>query len=395
MGLRRNAGCDQRRRRVLLEEKRGGSNSPKRSASAASAKSAARSEGRAYTEAALAGRQPPVIAVLAARAWTLTVVFLVALAAVVGLHAAYGQLYLLPVTMRPVQMQALDVESAGNLVAWLSAILLAAAAFQGVQIHRLRRHKADDYRGRYRVWVWIPAVLFLISACVATGLRADLAALIASLVDASGAAEHIRLSPIGACLLWTLVAVRLAFEVRDSRGSLTALAVGTCCYFIAAASLVVDLPATSHVLVVMAWSSAAAVGHLCVFLTIAVFGRFVYLQSQGLLQQSSKSRKKVKAAGKAVSKKSKPQPKRQQPARADAEDESQTAKRTRDRARKNVRTDEPAEEQSGGVINLETARRSQSADESLQDQPEAGSRKLSKAERRRQRKLKRQQRRAA
>ena len=377
MGLRRSTGCDQRRRRVLIEEKLGGTATAKRGGSTASAKDDAQAAGKAYTEAALAGQQPPAIAVLAVRPWTLTVVFLSVLTAVVGLHVAYGQLTLLPASMRPAQLLALDVESAGSLVTWVASLLLVAAAFQGVQVYRLRRHKTDDYRGRYRVWSWIPLVFLLMGACVATGLQADLVTLLGSLIDPSGAAEHIRLSPIGACLLWTLVAVRLAFEIRDSRGALAALAVATCCYFAAAVGFLVEVHAFSHVLLVMARSSIATVGHLCVFLTVAVFGRRVYLEAQGLLQRKTPRRRKTKTASKATRPKSK------------------TKTEQRKTTKPAVRDESDAEETPNPVISLQAARQTKATEEAQQDEPDIPANKMTKADRRRQRKLKRQDRRAA
>ncbi|MCA9233058.1 MAG: hypothetical protein KDA57_20595, partial [Planctomycetales bacterium] len=39
-----------------------------------------------------------------------------------------------------------------QLVSWTSAITLLLAACYARLIHMLRRHRVDDYRGRYRVW---------------------------------------------------------------------------------------------------------------------------------------------------------------------------------------------------------------------------------------------------
>jgi hypothetical protein len=359
---------------VLIEEKRGSAGTGKRGGSAGSDAEKGDSTGTAYTEAALADQQPPAIAVLAGRPWTLAVIFLSALAAVVGLHAAYGQLYLLPERMRPAQLPTLDVESVGSLVAWLTSLLLAAAAFQGVQIHRLRRHKTDDYRGRYRVWAWIPLVFLFMSACVVTGLQVDIAALLGSLIDPSGEAGHLRLSPLGSCLLWTLIAVRLAFEIRGSRGSLSALAVATVCYFLAATGSLLEVHPLSHVLLVMGRSSLAAVGHVCVFLAVAVFGRHVYLDAQGLLQRETGSVRD----GKATRKK---------------------ARTSRKRANRNGSGKDAVEIQSEDApsreISLEAVRQSRAAESVEPADSELAVEKLSKAERRRQRKQKRQQRRAA
>ena len=56
-------------------------------------------------------------------------------------------------------LAAIDAGAAGNLAAWFSSCLLLMAAACSLQIYNLRRHKIDDYRGRYRIWVWAAIAL--------------------------------------------------------------------------------------------------------------------------------------------------------------------------------------------------------------------------------------------
>jgi hypothetical protein len=389
MSLRRNAGCDQRRRRVLIEENLAVAGTINRGGSKGTALEVSEPAGRAYSEAALAAAQPPAVAILAERPWTLAVVFLSALTAFVGLLAVYGQLALLPNAARPSELLALDVQSAGSLSRWLASLLLAAAAFQGVQIYRLRRHKTDDYRGRYRVWVWIPPVLFAIGACTATGLHRDIAFLSAQLIDPNEAAVHADMWPIGACILWSLVALRLGFELRDSRGSLALLALATLCYFGSATGQLIEIQPTNQLVHVMATTALANLGHLSLFLMVAVFGRRVYLESQGLLQQRTKRRKKIRASKDASEpntgkKASKPTKKKAAP--TSSESTTKPAEAEPDSA-------ETADE---NVISMEKARSAKEAQETNGEATEdAATPRMSKAERRRQRKLQRRERRAA
>ena len=59
-----------------------------------------------------------------------------------------------------------DMRSALSLAGWLSQLLLAAAAVVALVVRQMRRHRRDDYRGRYRAWGWL-AGLLVTSSCAA------------------------------------------------------------------------------------------------------------------------------------------------------------------------------------------------------------------------------------
>ncbi|HEX3727084.1 MAG TPA: hypothetical protein VHV08_12605, partial [Pirellulales bacterium] len=50
------------------------------------------------------------------------------------------------------EVAALDLRAPHNISHWFSAILLAAASLVAMFIYSLRKHRLDDYHGRYRVW---------------------------------------------------------------------------------------------------------------------------------------------------------------------------------------------------------------------------------------------------
>jgi hypothetical protein len=53
----------------------------------------------------------------------------------------------------------LDPRSAMSLAGWLSQVLLAIAAAVAIVVRGMRRHRRDDYRGRYRAWGWLAGLL--------------------------------------------------------------------------------------------------------------------------------------------------------------------------------------------------------------------------------------------
>ena len=57
-----------------------------------------------------------------------------------------------------------DPRTVSSLQGWLSHMYLITAAGVAVVVRLMRRHRRDDYKGRFRAWGWM-AALFLIAAC--------------------------------------------------------------------------------------------------------------------------------------------------------------------------------------------------------------------------------------
>lgn len=58
----------------------------------------------------------------------------------------------------------LDPRVATSLQVWLGQMCLVLAAVVALIVRLMRRHRRDDYKGRYRAWGWM-AMLFLIASC--------------------------------------------------------------------------------------------------------------------------------------------------------------------------------------------------------------------------------------
>lgn len=57
-----------------------------------------------------------------------------------------------------------DGRSAISAAGWMSQLLLTAAAVVAAVVRLMRRHRRDDYRGRYRAWGWLAGLLLTASA---------------------------------------------------------------------------------------------------------------------------------------------------------------------------------------------------------------------------------------
>jgi hypothetical protein len=75
--------------------------------------------------------------------------------------------------------RCLDVRSLLSLGGWLAQVSLVIATVTALIVRLMRRHRRDDYRGRYRAWGWL-AGLFALTACAGQVPLGDLFSAFAS-----------------------------------------------------------------------------------------------------------------------------------------------------------------------------------------------------------------------
>lgn len=353
--------------------------------------------GRRYDEEAAADHLQPLTALVPKRLLTLFLLLIGGLLATGGIQALYGHVHRLPADHWLCLVASLDVQRPGSLASWSSSLFLLIATVLGFQIYRLRRLRADDYRGRYRVWVWVSPLLLIASLAVGTHVDRDL-------LDVAVAHSEVMalLSPqtillVVPSVLWLLVALRLLLEVRESRAAWTSLVLATLSLL---ASLVIGLWAPQELFsfpTAMTISSLTMLGHLMILMTVASYSRYVYLDAHGMLsaaKATSTSEPKaaaVKAARSATKKTSRL--KQQQPAEtAPAQNPEPPVQPVKlERISDTIAFDTQDNADSPASDSQQEAAREAAESAAAVDQASGGSDSLSRAERRRQKKLKRRE----
>lgn len=289
MSFRRTGHSDERRRRVLMDD----GSAPAEATPPAKRTRDKNAKTRNYSDAALANQQAPVTAVIPTRPWTLSVMLLSATTLVVLLNLLHAESYRLASLIGTEQIAPLTFQAAGNLSIWLSGLLLAWSAVMGVQIFNLRRHRIDDYKGRYRVWLWTTAVLVLASIDAVSGLHLIVGGVIAKF---SGPARALNVDlcwlVVGATIV-TFVALRMGIEMRRSIGALVTLVLALACYGTAAA-LKLDWLKLPSELALQALTATLLTAHTLIWFTTLIYARYVYLDAQGLMVPRPPREKKVK-----------------------------------------------------------------------------------------------------
>lgn len=335
-------------------------------------------------------------------------------------------------------LSALAISGPGSLANWFLSFLLIMTALSCLQIYAIRQHRCNDYRGTYRIWIWMAALSMTASVgCVVdlAGLASNLAEII---VTKQTLADRMWLPVAAKLAMLTIVAAVVIYEVRATRGS---MALVTFVWAAFTMAIVMQVPAAESRL--SALDSKMVVGNCLLFGTAAMllahltYGRFIFLQANGLIEQKSrikKSSKKKIAAAKKKRKKADPKisnepiakpnkSRRSTPATADTKpvcDEQPTANsktspkanpksKSKKRASQRAVADESPQStrvskdvtKSPSEVLKELAAASRAKEQSRTshvdafDDESSGVIKMSKAQRRKQRKLEKQRRRAA
>jgi hypothetical protein len=281
-------GRNSRRRRVLNEE----------ALSASSAHLAIRAttvdepaeRGPRYSEAAGFEHHPQISDFLPRRYRT------IACLAVAGLISTAAVVALDRFVTPAVTEYGFDVAAAFALtgstgvVAWFAAVLLLVSAGNCSLIYSLRRHRIDDYRGRYRVW--------LAAAAVCVALSVDAVAPIHRLV-AAAAAYHTGWTALRGHAAWWLalgglplgwIALRSWLDARESPLAAVLLMGSFVSYGVGIASFLGIGSVLAPHNQLMLTAGAVLAGHWMLLIGLVSYGRFVVLDAQGLVPVRQRKR---------------------------------------------------------------------------------------------------------
>lgn len=237
---------------------------------------------RAYADAAQAAQRRAVCTLVPSRWLAIALAVgtcLLLVGACLALHiASKGLVSLVPAE----DLVALRLDASGSIGHWVASTLLVLAGATAVFVYLLRRHRVDDYHGRYRVWIWMFAACLMASLAETTELGRLARGLCRLAADWSSVRNDV-LWPATVGLVATAICVRLWFEIRRCPTAVAAL-VGTVLCFLFAAAACHDWP--------VAWTDAGKplmargswlVGYVFLLATFILYARHVQLEVSGAL----------------------------------------------------------------------------------------------------------------
>jgi hypothetical protein len=158
-------------------------------------------------------------------------------------------------------------------------------------VYSIRRHKVDDIRGRYRVWLAASVACIALSLNIVTGLHTVLAASLTHFTGwtalRSGAAWWLLIA--GLPIAW--ITLRSLIDMKECRLASALLLTAIICQSTAVASYLGFVPAVGREYEAMVTGVATFLGNWMAFAAVVSYARFVVLDAQGLITIRKKSTK--------------------------------------------------------------------------------------------------------
>ena len=232
------------------------------------------------------------------RLLVLTLWLLAGAAIIAGLEAAYAYA-IQRLTAGVAVAAALDVAAKGSLACWFSSLLLLAASGMALLVYTVRRHRTDDYQGRYRVWLWAAGCWFLLATDQAASLREGFRDLTLGCMGTPLFRTSLFLDGtlwwvVVYVLLFIAIGLRLFLDMRPTRLSIGALTAAIVACGLALACQLGWRPIGTAAGQVMFRSGAEMAGHLLLLTAMGLHARYVILDAQGLVLHREPRKKAAK-----------------------------------------------------------------------------------------------------
>ena len=171
-----------------------------------------------------------------------------------------------------------------RLVAWTSAALLLFTAAYTRLIFSLRRHRVDDYRGRYRVWRTAGWAAVLLSINAVLGAHELAARYLGNLADWQLLSTNAGwwLAPAAFVGGWLLI--KLIVDVSECRSAMATYLLAMTCLTLAGIHSAGWSPAWAAEWPTLLSQSLPLAGYTMLLVGSLLFARYVILDVQGLIE---------------------------------------------------------------------------------------------------------------
>jgi hypothetical protein len=231
-----------------------------------------------YADAGFLKRQPGVFDLAPRRLIVLAPCLLAAVAIIAGLEAAYA--WMCGRAGRAVFV-ALDIDAKGSLACWFSTLTLLVAAAAALLVYAVRRHRTDDYRGRYRIWLWAAGCWLLLATDQAASLREAFRDAMTGLTGTPLVGNGALWWVVVYILIFGTVGSRLLMDMRPSPLSIMALVLAAIAHALAMAGRLgwTAVGGNAHEIMFRAGSEMA--GNLMLAAAMTLHARYVLLDAEG------------------------------------------------------------------------------------------------------------------
>ncbi len=291
MQFRRSGQRDERRRRVILEDR------PEADILQSSGRDDDALASHESTVPQLAVRydahfenvpQHRFVDLLPKKSWALALFGALLFATIGGLGHLHSQTPHLADRLGSDAVTPLRLEAPNGIAVWMASSFFIFSAVACYQIYMIRRHRNDDYRGTYRVWLWTAGIFMLASLETTVQIRIFVDRLLSHSLGKPPLAHEQGWWIICIWTLFTAVCIRLFFEVRDSWAARSAGALAIISY-VASTLIALDIVGNSSSSQASSLQAICVLmGHTSLLMVVLSYGRFVVLESMGQLKLSGR-----------------------------------------------------------------------------------------------------------
>jgi hypothetical protein len=201
---------------------------------------------------------------------------------------------------------AIELTANGSLSSWLASVVLLVASASCLLTYSIRRHRIDDYRGRYRVWLGAALACFIVSANSVAGLHQVVADVLVHVTGWSALRDGAMWWLVLAGLPIAWIVVRSMLDMRECRVATALLFAAVASYSVSAAAfldlLVIQVPRVKSLTI----GASLLLGNWFILAAAVAYARFIVLDAQGLVP--IRRRPAIKRAAKSEPAKAAPAP---------------------------------------------------------------------------------------
>ena len=179
--------------------------------------------------------------------------------------------------------EAFNLSSTGSIASWIAAVVTLLASAACMLTYSIRRHRIDDFRGRYRVWLGAAVVCLVLSANSVAGFHQIAADALGQLTGWSALRDGAAWWMLLAALPLAWITVRALLDVRECRVAAASLVAALVCYSISAATYLGIVQVGDTETRSIASGGSLLLGHWFVLASVVSYARFVVLDAQGLV----------------------------------------------------------------------------------------------------------------
>jgi len=234
-----------------------------------------------YGEADFLAQQLRLFDLIPRRMVSLVSLLTAAMAILAGLEASYAWM-LDRIAHGGARIAALDLAAKGSLGCWFSSLLVLAATVAAMLVYSVRRHRTDDYQGRYRIWLSAAACGLLLATDQAASLREAFRDAMILLTGTKLTGDGTLWWVVFYALVFGAVGSRLLMDMRPSLRSMGFLLIAAIAHTLAVVGRLGWIPLEDSYRV-MSLTGAEMVGNLWLLAAMTAHARYVILDAEGSL----------------------------------------------------------------------------------------------------------------